>query len=92
MIKKEAVKGIPESGDNADDNYKAQAQPFDSIAVSLSYSPQSTPVTREKAPAEGTLLNGMNVLPLQAVKYRSRPSQDLESGHTHTKKKRQPPT
>ena len=33
MIKKEAVKGRPGSGDTTGDNYKAQAQPFDGIAI-----------------------------------------------------------
>jgi len=84
MIKKEAVKGRPGSGDTADDNYSAQAQTFDGIATSSPYSPQSTPVKREKQPSERYVLNGMNVQPLRAVKYRSRPSQYLQSGHTQT--------
>ena len=84
MIKKEAVKGRAGSDDTADDNYQAQAQPFDGIAISLPSSPQSTPATREKPPSRRTVLIGMNVIPLRAVKYRSRPSQQLQSGHTHT--------
>ena len=86
MIKKEAVKGRPGSADKPDGNYKAQAHPFDGIAISFPHSPQCTPVTREKPPSERTVLNRMNDLPLRAVKYRSRPSQHLQSGHTHTKR------
>jgi len=82
MIKKEAVKGRPGSGDKADGNYTAQAKPFDGIAISLPYSPQPMPVTREKPPSERAVLNGMNVLPLRAVKYRSRPWSSV----THTQK------
>ena len=90
MMNKEAVKGRPRSADTADDNYNAQTQTFDGITISLPHSPQSTPVKREKQPSERTVLNGMNVPPLRAVKYRSRPSQHLQSGHTHTN--RQTPT
>ena len=86
MIKKEAVKGRPGSGDKADDNHIAQAQPFDGIAISQPFSPHSTSVTREKPPSEGTVLNGMKVLPLRAVIYRSRPSQVRSHTHTHTHK------